>query len=394
MVNMSGGVMENANICLNRYGLPVIPGSAVKGCARRTALAALREWTETDIRPSGKENLLSPLCENFQEPHQLLTQICLVFGWVELDWKPKPSPKKPDFEWASGNNFQPVWKAAALALCAKLGVLPSGRQADSPWNDLPNYAGTIAFLEAVPNRDPGLELDVLTSHHPDYYNPEKVQVNIATDTENPVPVLFPAVKEQTGSDYFEFRLVPMRRATRDDLSFAKMALQVGLETFGLGGKTNAGYGSFDASEQFQKSARAAEIAEATRLKDLYEKERKEKEAKAKRDGEAEAEQRRREEKLKAARELEAALVGLTPEQAEDKKIELYSDQVFDQKVRNFVKKNGAPSEPEKQAIVRALRGPRRTYWEEFKKKATKGDLATVDAAIRSLSKSMNLGKMP
>jgi CRISPR-associated protein Cmr6 len=266
LVNKSGGVMENANVCLNRYGLPVIPGSAVKGCARRAALATLREWTETGTRPSGADNLLSPLCENFQQPYELLVQICLVFGWVELDWKPKLSPKKPDFEWASGNDFQPVWKAAALALCAKLGVLPSGRQADSPWNELPNYAGSIAFLEAVPNRDPGLELDVLTSHHPDYYNPEKAQVNIATDTENPVPVLFPAVKEQTGSDYFEFRLVPMRRATRDDLSFAKMALQVGLETFGLGGKTNAGYGWFDVPELTEYRNRAAEI-EAERAKE-------------------------------------------------------------------------------------------------------------------------------
>ena len=43
MVNMAGGVMENAGLCLDRFGLPLIPGSAVKGCARRTALAALRE---------------------------------------------------------------------------------------------------------------------------------------------------------------------------------------------------------------------------------------------------------------------------------------------------------------------------------------------------------------
>jgi len=41
-----------------------------------------------------------------------------------------------------------------------------------------------------------------------------------------------------------------------------------------------------------------------------------------------------------------------------------------------------------------LRGPRLAYWQAFKTKATKGDLATVDQAIRQLSKAMNLGKMP
>jgi CRISPR/Cas system CMR subunit Cmr6 (Cas7 group RAMP superfamily) len=51
MVNMAGGVMENAGLCLDRFGLPYIPGSAVKGCARRTALAALREWCETGQQP-------------------------------------------------------------------------------------------------------------------------------------------------------------------------------------------------------------------------------------------------------------------------------------------------------------------------------------------------------
>lgn len=266
LVNKSGGVMENANVCLNRYGLPVIPGSAVKGCARRAALAALREWTETGTRPSGADNLFSPLCENFKEPSELLAQICLVFGWVELDWTSRPSPKKPDFEWSGGPDFRTVWKASALLLYAKLKVTLPEKFSESPWAALPNFAGTIAFLEAAPNRDPGLELDVLTNHHPDYYDPKKPNVTIATDTENPVPVLFPAVKAQTNKDFFEFSLVPLRRATPDELTFAKRALRVGLETFGIGGKTNAGYGWFDVPELTEYRNRAAEI-EAERAKE-------------------------------------------------------------------------------------------------------------------------------
>ena len=40
MVDLAGGVMENANLNLDRYGLPRIPGSAIKGLARRMALQA------------------------------------------------------------------------------------------------------------------------------------------------------------------------------------------------------------------------------------------------------------------------------------------------------------------------------------------------------------------
>src|SRR6266571_1976735 len=53
MVNMAGGVMENAGLCLDRFGLPCIPGTAVKGCARRAAVAALHEWVEAGTKPSG-----------------------------------------------------------------------------------------------------------------------------------------------------------------------------------------------------------------------------------------------------------------------------------------------------------------------------------------------------
>src|SRR3989454_9666269 len=46
MVNMAGGVMENAGLCLDRFGVPYIPGSAVKGCTRRMAIQNLLEARE------------------------------------------------------------------------------------------------------------------------------------------------------------------------------------------------------------------------------------------------------------------------------------------------------------------------------------------------------------
>jgi CRISPR-associated protein Cmr6 len=228
MVNMAGGVMENAGLQLDRYGLPIIPGSAVKGCARRAALAALREWCETGVKPDDEGNLFKDLCAGFTTPAEMLTAIAHTFGWVEKDWSTADADHS-DFAWAckqSSETFQEV--ASQLAVQKQ-------------------FAGSIAFLDARPNKDPGLVLDVLTPHHTKYYESNNPNA-VATDTEDPVPVFFPAIKEQNGVDHFTFPLVPLRRANQSLLTTAQEALRTGLEVFGLGAKTNAGYGWFDASE--------------------------------------------------------------------------------------------------------------------------------------------------
>lgn len=388
MVGMANGVMENAGLTLDRFGLPFIPGTAVKGCARRAAIAILREWSETGTKPAGSENLFSPLCAPFESRAHLLARIALVFGWVEQDWS--ATPEKSDFAWACGEDFTSVWKPAAEQLVACLNIRIKAAHENKPWLSLPSFSGSVAFLAAQPNKDPGLVLDVVTCHHRDYYGKTenangRLLMPVALDTEEPVPVVFPAIKEQSGSDHFAFPLLPLRRADAALVDFALQALALGLDVFGIGAKTNAGYGCFDSSEAFNMSVSQRLAADAKMREQLArqaaEKAREEADLKAK----AEA---------KAA--LEAALEGLSPEQKEDKKLELLSDAQFDSKVRAFCKepKRGGPTESEKPAIVRALRGPRLSYWQAFKTKATKGELATVDQAIRALSKTMNLGKMP
>src|SRR5438034_1425306 len=112
MVNMAGGVMENAGLCLDRFGLPYIPGSAVKGCARRAALAALLEWCEAggqpEHKPIGNDNPCAETCAKFDSPAQMLSAIARVFGWCEQDWK-----KDSDFAWACDAKLDVVWKAVA-----------------------------------------------------------------------------------------------------------------------------------------------------------------------------------------------------------------------------------------------------------------------------------------
>jgi CRISPR-associated protein Cmr6 len=377
MVNMAGGVMENAGLSLDRYGLPLIPGSAVKGCARRASLAALREWCEAGTKPEDDENLFTPICAEFKTPAELLTRICLIFGWGELDWsteKNKNDTWKSDFAWAC-NGVGAEWKSSSQSLLSQF----KGKAVDenAPWESLPNFAGSIAFLSASPNRDPGLVLDVVTPHHTKYYESNDSRA-IATDTEEPIPVIFPAVKEQAENDYFTFPLIPLRGARQELISFAKLVLSSGLETFGLGAKTNAGYGWFDASEVFNQS-----ISDAIAAKSKAEAEERGRKVQAEKDA-REAEARRNARETRAAMAPDEFIASLTGEQ-------------FDAKVRAFWKepKKGGPSDEEKKAIIAALKEPRRAYWQDLKAKAAKGgDLAKSEQAIRTLNKQLNGDKMP
>ncbi len=294
MVNMAGGVMANAGLCLDRFGLPCIPGSAVKGCARRAALVALREWGQAggqlQHRPSALDNPLSAACAPFDSSAVMLSAIARVFGWCEQDWSlaKKDGRYVADFAWACGDALEANWKAAAERLAKDFGWRTDDKHHSAPWKSLPNFAGSVAFLPAYLVDIPAgtdingtktpqlgkLELDVVTCHHRDYYDRT---LPVATDTEEPVPVVFPAVAP---GHVFGFALKKLRRCTDDDLPRTRVWLQVGLEIFGLGAKTNAGYGWFDCSDAVQKSVQEAlDAAKSKREQDEREaKERTEREA--------------------------------------------------------------------------------------------------------------------
>jgi CRISPR-associated protein Cmr6 len=263
IIDAGGGVIENGGICLDRTsGIPFIPGSAVKGCARRFAIHRLSD--END--PAAKAILLA--------------QIAILFGYGDQEWKAgrQKESVRSDF-WlamvplfdagpesdAKRNDLWPtVSEQAAKLVFEALGRTP--KEPEMPLApQLPNLSGTVSFLPAYPENDLGVEIDVLTPHHPKYYSGANPT---ATDDEDPNPVLFPTIAPLT---IFRFPLVPLSQGARasypqlfssgTSLEFARTCLAESLQLFGLGAKTNAGYGWFSIDKTAEKKAADALAAE-------------------------------------------------------------------------------------------------------------------------------------
>jgi CRISPR-associated protein Cmr6 len=250
IINAAGGVLENGGMCLDHFsGVPFIPGSAVKGCARQYAILEL-----TDAAREQKE--------------KLLPQIALVFGWGADDWSDRESGKGQfvsDFKTACGKDWNALREASAKLLFERFGWKADLKK--ELWLQLPSFTGSLNFLPAYPKDDPGIDLDVITCHHPDYYGQTKDKQGnliraVALDDENPKPIVFPAVSAAKQTE-FAFAVIKSRNGTEDLLHAARRWLKTGLEQLGVGGKTSAGYGWFScspASTQTDRATRAVAAA--------------------------------------------------------------------------------------------------------------------------------------
>jgi len=243
LINMGGSVMENAGLNLDRYGNVYIPGSAIKACARRAAIAALRQWSETGTQPeAGSGDALARVAAGFESRESFFEAIVRTFGYTDVDWKcydPNPAGgPKSDLAWACGDDLlgeSNQWQRLKAEVLRRLTQNTSSEILQ------PSHRGSIAFLPSYPLIPSDLQLDVLTSHHPEYY---KGFMERAEDVESPIPVYFPA---GTAGTIYAF---PMHLLVEDPrlLTYASQWLAAGLSVFGLGAKTAAGYGWFEVDE--------------------------------------------------------------------------------------------------------------------------------------------------
>lgn len=343
IVNAAGGVLENGGMSLDRNsGVPFIPGSAVKGCARK--------WVIKDLRRLAEEGA------SREEITALLISAALVFGWTEMDWKPGKNDKDQhcsDFWWACRDDEQIIEEAAGTLL-NQLGVKINEEK--PAWKQLPNYAGSVNFLPAFPwDKDPSIDLDIITCHHTNYYKGD-ILYAAAPDTEEPNPVVFPVVSADK-EPVFAFVVIANALGSSEMEKQARIWLASSLEILGIGGKTSAGYGWFDCSEDLQSHVRQEFKNEIERHRAEY-----------LRKQDVEKQKREEEDKKNREKAKQRLTEGMTPEQKNDWEISQLSEQQFLSKLYLFDKLEKS----EQRSLQKALRQDRVDIWKNIKVIAEKG----------------------
>ena len=202
-INLADSLIQNAGICLDRlFGLPYIPGSAIKGVCRHAALA--------NLMAAGDE-----------EKPALLRAFCATFGTSSTDFE--------------------------------VGDLRLYRHLNS--KNTYDQKGAISFLPAYPINEARVVVDLTNVHYPDYYKTGN-QTDLAK--ENPRPNPFPAV--EIGAQFAFTVLLNGIDSDHALLDHAFRWLESALTINGLGAKTASGYGWFSLKPEVLE-----EIEETERL---------------------------------------------------------------------------------------------------------------------------------
>jgi CRISPR type III-B/RAMP module RAMP protein Cmr6 len=187
-INLADSLIQNAGIALDRlFGLPYIPGSAVKGVCRAAALEELNAATGAN-----RERLF----DFFRS----------IFGTADNDYRPE-------------NDL------------AEFGDLLEERSE--------NQRGAVAFLPAYPLNEAKVVVDLTNVHFPEYYRTGNLG---DLSVERPQPNPFPCVEE--GAQFAFCLVLSGPGHARELLAEAERWLVEALTVRGIGAKIAAGYGWF------------------------------------------------------------------------------------------------------------------------------------------------------
>ena len=119
---------------------------------------------------------------------------------------------------------------------------PSWEECDRVLFGDTSECGKVVFFDAwwVPDGEPPLSKDVITVHHPGYYNPPGGKRLPPTDFDDPNPVRFVSARGRF--------LVAVKGPDEGWTGFALKLLLQALEDYGVGAKTSSGYGRLIAAE--------------------------------------------------------------------------------------------------------------------------------------------------
>lgn len=186
-INLADSLIQNAGISLDRlFGMPYIPGSAVKGVTRHAALAELKAASQ-------------------ERKAELLKNFCHVFGTSEVDFKTGDLRDYGSHGYTLGTDTK----------------------------------GAVSFLPAYPVNEAKVVVDLTNVHFPDYYRSGRTE---DLSKENPRPNPFPTV--DVGAQFAFCLVLNGMKNDSNLIAIARRWLELAITERGLGAKTAAGYGWF------------------------------------------------------------------------------------------------------------------------------------------------------
>ncbi|MFA4647647.1 type III-B CRISPR module RAMP protein Cmr6 [Pyrococcus kukulkanii] len=225
-------IYETSIRLLRNYGVPYIPGSAIKGVTRAWSIEMLAELLE------GADGFSKDFFERAGEVQELLSK-------GDADGFPDKA-KVPSHASEELNEF-----LSAFGVRADPGSDVDLRKIVKDLVDIfgtQDKEGSIVFFDALPDPDnlkSIFEWDIMNPHYGPYYQQNDKPPG---DWYDPVPVIFLTVKSGV-----EFLFAVAQSSTaKKDLKRVAQELMVGaLKYHGVGAKTSLGYGRF----KFKNTAR-------------------------------------------------------------------------------------------------------------------------------------------
>jgi len=227
VIGLGDESVYETSIRLNRnYGVPYIPGSALKGVTKHYAFSLLaEEYGDTILRRFSdvKEDVKRGIAKREREKD------------VQEDYYLAVAVIQELFE----RRFDKLREASDLRI--KVGEKYISIEDIVKIFGTQEREGSIIFFDAVPTPDqlknkPILELDIMNPHYQPYYQHGEVP----GDWHDPNPIFFLTVP--VGIE-FQFALA-LRDGKQDLLKKAKNLLIEALKNHGVGAKTSLGYGRF------------------------------------------------------------------------------------------------------------------------------------------------------
>ncbi len=196
IVGLGGESVLETDLTLHHlYGVPIIPGSALKGLTRAYAAAEEKEYFITNSEGQANSE--------------------------------------------SGGR--------------------KGFRGSSAYLWFPEEGGSVTFFDALPvDTNISIVVDIMNPHYPNYYKSLKKNTIPPTNDQAPIPIPFLTVAETA----FLFALAPSDASDKEhpeDIGLALSWLKSALQKYGVGGKTSAGYGYFELSDELQSMSLVEDV---------------------------------------------------------------------------------------------------------------------------------------